>query len=118
MGKAGYIITLADIDRAYRPTGEGRFMLWPTAPGRAGLLLIDKFSDPIKKANANPGSPVNGMETVKPASRTLPTANPKTARKRLQRDTSTNGKRDGVRPRGIHDHPCKTAGKQRGGIDE
>jgi excisionase family DNA binding protein len=58
MGKAGYIITLADIDRAYRATGDGRFMLWPTAPGRAGLLLIDNFMDSIKKGGLR-RNPIN-----------------------------------------------------------
>lgn len=41
MGKAGFIIRLADIDRAYRGSESG-YVLWPGSPGRAGLLLIDK----------------------------------------------------------------------------
>ncbi|GAB6393636.1 MAG: helix-turn-helix domain-containing protein [Treponematales bacterium] len=41
MGKAGYLIRLADIDTAYREA-QGGFVLLPTGPGHAGLLPNDK----------------------------------------------------------------------------
>jgi excisionase family DNA binding protein len=39
MGKAGYLIRLADIDLAYRQ-GEAGYTLWPGSPGHAGFCRL------------------------------------------------------------------------------